>query len=186
MELLEGLGRRLLDRGLGGFLLSLSVLTGTPAHAGGVAFAGTDVPSVFFISKSDDRNQVHYGIRLDSGCRPRGDEPVVAYWKLNERGGETKTLSLLDRLGYAVKRQRLLPNGSLQMEIRGFPRPIDIEASPDGSGGCSASATTSIANRRATLDEIHLLVATFMSVSWIQLSGHDPTTKEQVREKVYP
>jgi hypothetical protein len=53
-----------------------------------VQFAPPDVRSVFFIAKSQNRNQVHYGIRLDRECNPIGTRPVFAYWRMFENQGE--------------------------------------------------------------------------------------------------
>src|SRR5262249_55269738 len=55
----------------------------------------TDVASAVFIAKSQNRNQVHCGGPVAGECRPVGDAPVFAYWRMLENGGQLEPL--LDR-----------------------------------------------------------------------------------------
>jgi hypothetical protein len=67
-------------------VLAATLLLATVAQASGVAVATRAVQSIFFIAKSENKNQVHYGIRLDEACSPAGDSPMFAYWRMLERG----------------------------------------------------------------------------------------------------
>ena len=49
------------------------------AHSTAAA-AAADPSSIFHIDRNKNRNQVHYGVRVDAGCRPVGAEPVYNYW----------------------------------------------------------------------------------------------------------
>ena len=53
--------------------------------------------SVFFITKSENANQVHYGVHLDSQCNIAGAQPVYAYWRMREGGGTPQVEGLLRR-----------------------------------------------------------------------------------------
>lgn len=55
--------------------VALTTLT-SRAPASELRFGANDLQTLFFISKSDDRNRVDYGMRLDSRCAPYGEEPV--------------------------------------------------------------------------------------------------------------
>jgi hypothetical protein len=59
-----------------------------------VRFGANDLPTLFFIAKSDDRNRVDYGMRLDSRCAPYGDEPVFPYWREFEPPPPVRTRSM--------------------------------------------------------------------------------------------
>ena len=68
----------------------VGVSAGGTAQAQGVSFGPNDVQSVFHVSKSQNRNQVHYALRLDQQCRPVGKAPVYGYWKKLEKRGRSK------------------------------------------------------------------------------------------------
>ena len=50
-------------------------------ESGDPAWGPHDIQTVFFFSKSDDKNRVDYGLRLDANCRPVGEEPLFPYWR---------------------------------------------------------------------------------------------------------
>jgi len=63
-------------RVLSGFVGTL--VFSTNSDADGIPFGAFDVPTVFFISKSDDRNRVDYGMRLGPALRPRDGRTGVS------------------------------------------------------------------------------------------------------------
>jgi Domain of unknown function (DUF4833) len=56
------------------------------ALASSVDFGEHDVRSVFPIEKSQNRNQVHYGVHLSEACVPPRDAPVYVYWRELRKG----------------------------------------------------------------------------------------------------
>src|SRR5215471_13225370 len=86
--------------------IAQAALAGTDDSAdtgnGSFAPAPGDIPSVFFIAKSQNRNQVHYGIRLDRSCRPSGERPVFAYWRMLENHGELEPLLPVETTAYGL------------------------------------------------------------------------------------
>ena len=91
-----------------------------------------DVESVFYVAKSENKNQVHYGIALDAWCAPVGDTPVFVYWRMREVGPSV-TESLLPREvpAYGLAEQRVLDRspdgGRVTIALRALPsRPIVI------------------------------------------------------------
>src|SRR5215472_4907849 len=57
-----------------------------PLRSSSVAAEATHVVPLFSISKSENKNQVQYAIRVDDSCAPVGRAPVFAYWRMLERG----------------------------------------------------------------------------------------------------
>src|SRR3954471_2332361 len=103
----------------GRFLLLAAVAT---ASAGAPAAWASELPSAFFISKSENRNQVHYAVAVDASCAPAGDTPVHPYWRLLEEG-PALTSPLLEReqqvYGIASQRvtQRTASGGSIALTL---------------------------------------------------------------------
>jgi hypothetical protein len=125
-----------------------------------VSFGPHDVPTIFFVSKSDDRNRVDYGIRLNARCMPEGDRPIVVYWRTFEGGLEgraTHGLNFVEQLAYGVDVADL-GQGVLRLRVRALPRTIIVSTSRRGSE-CAASATTSIDGAEAELERVHLTLA---------------------------
>src|SRR5579863_5839942 len=48
--------------------------------------SGPHVLPLFSISKSENRNQVQYAVRVDDRCQPLAQSPVFAYWRMLEKG----------------------------------------------------------------------------------------------------
>src|ERR1700709_410946 len=68
---------------IAGALCAVFVVGAPPQVSAGdpVTFGPHDVHSVFHVEKSENQNQVHYGVRLDAACHPQGNSPVFAYWR---------------------------------------------------------------------------------------------------------
>lgn len=54
----------------------------SPARSQSLHFDPHDVTSLFTISKSENKNEVVFGIHLDERCIPVGDAPVFAFWRI--------------------------------------------------------------------------------------------------------
>ena len=67
-------------------VLASLALVAPIAQPAGQEPAARIVRSVFFVAKSENHNEVHYGIALDATCTPAGPAPVFAYWRMRERG----------------------------------------------------------------------------------------------------
>lgn len=130
-----------------------------------VDFDVSDVPTMFFIDKSDDRNRVDYGIRLDETCRPTNDSPVLVYWREFEQGRNgrvTHGLNIFEGPVYGVGSQRVTERrddgASLTIDIRALSsRRIDIVTGHDTTPGrCTARAIANVGGVRAYLERVHL------------------------------
>jgi hypothetical protein len=162
-----------------------------------VVAAGADVPpssdvaSVVFVGKSENRNQVHYGIHLDSHCAPAGDSPVFAYWRMLERGpSATEPLLTREVRAYGLASQSVLSRGpeggSVQVTLFAVPsRPLLFETKVEPNG-CSASAVTTVGGVSAILSSVFVQLRWPFGVSSLTLLGRTIDDGRPVREKLRP
>jgi hypothetical protein len=144
-------------------LATLGLLSITAIAYADVEFGTFDVPTMFFIDKSDDRNRVDYGIRLDAQCHPVGGNPVVVYWREFEngrRGRATHGLNIFEGPVYGVGSSRVVEThdggATLDVTIRAISsRRLRVHTQA-GSGSCDAWVTTAISGIDARLDRVHL------------------------------
>jgi hypothetical protein len=175
---------------LGSLLLAWCALALLPDVARG---QGTpDVASVFFIAKSENRNQVHYGVHLDVSCAPLGRAPAFAYWRMLEHG-PTATEPLLEReIGaYGFADQRVLARdphgGRVEVRLRALPaRPIVITTAAAESGACVAGATTTIGGVPASLTSVYAKLGWPFGVDYLMLSGRGLADGRELRERIRP
>lgn len=153
------------------------------------ALAGNPIGSVFFIAKSENRNQVHYAVLVDGHCRPRGERPVYGYWRDYEDGPDV-TSPLLDReqsaYGLTAPRsiRRAQAGGRVQIGLRGFPdRPLTIETFRV-QDRCRARALTTIAGSPAVLRSIYVELGFLFSIDYVLIRGYRVSDSRPVQEKV--
>ncbi len=149
-------------------LVTTGVALAAPAQAG-------TVPSAFFISKSENKNQVHYSVDVDAQCMPSGSAPVRAYWRDIEDGKVViKPLKGMEEPAYGIKFQRVLKVGDgrqiVEMAVRGLPsRVVHIETkSVDGK--CVAEARAVVKDETVTLVEVFLKIG-FLRVDYARFIG---------------
>jgi hypothetical protein len=163
-----------------------------PAAAHGQAaptFDANDVATVFRITKSENRNQVHYGIRLDARCFPEGDAPVVGYWRDLEKGPKVVNPLLgREQPAYGIERQRVVPAAGgkglaeVSLTLRAMPkRPVTIRIRREPDGRCTARAEMRIASRDSVLERVHAVVG-FLVVKSLTLHGRALDTGLPVEE----
>ncbi len=151
--------------------------------------APTDIASAFFIAKSQNRNQVHYGVHVDRECRPVGDAPIFAYWRMLENGGELEPL--LDRevpyygLGDDQKVELSPTGSSIRVNLRALPeRPVVVTLTRTKSG-CQATAATTIAGSEAQLTFVYVRLAWLLGVDYLLLRGHRADNGTSIEEVVH-
>jgi hypothetical protein len=148
------------------------------------------VPSVFFIAKSENKNQVHYGVHVDAQCVPAGAAPVFAYWRMLERGPQA-TEPLLDREvpAYGVAEQRVIERradgGRVVLRLRALAdRIIEIDTSSSPEGGCLATATTYIGGVPAVLSSVFAQLRWPFGVDHLLITGRAIDGGRALRERV--
>ena len=142
---------------------------------------------VFFVAKSENRNQVHYGVRLDRACRPAGETPVFPYWRMFERGPlATEPLLAVEQPAYGVAQrvvERTDLGGSVLVTLNALPkRPIVIESTAVGTT-CTANARVAIGGVPATLASVFVQLRWPFGVDSLLLSGR-ASDGHAVRERI--
>lgn len=147
------------------------------------ARADGTLTSVLFVSKSENKNQVHYGVHLDDHCAFSSGTPVFAYWRMLERGpNATEPLLPREQRGYGIAKQEVAGD-TVRVTLRALPtRPITIHVSRAPDGTCTASAQTVIAGVLAKLFNVHIALG-FLRVDHLLLTGW-AATGQVVRERL--
>lgn len=171
--------------------LAIVVLAAPDARANDPAFGAYDIPTVFFINKSDDKNRVDYAIRLDHRCAPASDEAVFPYWREFEKAPPVRThsLGIFEYVAYGVSEQRITrfqpAGGQDDIRLKPYARPIAITTSRAADGRCTSTARTTIAGvPGAVLQSIYVKLAGFMSVSYVLVRGRHPRTGAPLEERI--
>jgi hypothetical protein len=151
---------------------------------------GRDVASIFHVAKSENRNQVHYGIHLDGDCAPVGPEPVFAYWRMLEHGpSATEPLLSREVRAYGFASQRVLERGPgggrVMVTLHALPgRPIVISSSAAGDGTCTAVAVTSVDKVPAALSSVFVQLRWPFGVSYLRIAGRSVVDGRKLEETV--
>lgn len=175
---------------LGALVAGLTCASPAGASTAAMVFGPNDVPTVFFISKSDDRNRVDYGLRLDASCVPVDDDAVIVYWREFEKAPPVRThpLSLLEYVPYGVAEQHRVqrtPTGAeYALRLKQLDRRIVILTRREQDGSCSATATTVVKGTRAQLVSVYAKLAGVMSVEYIDIHGKDLETGAPLSERI--
>jgi hypothetical protein len=175
---------------LGAVVAGVTLAKAPPAHAAEVVFGPNDVPTVFFISKSDDKNRVDYGIRLDARCAPVDDDALIVYWREFEKAPPVRThpLSMLEYIPYGIAEQhrvqRASSGGDYTLRLKQFGRPIVILTQKAPDGRCSAKARSTVNGAKAELLSVYAKLAGVLSVDYIDLFGKDLETGAPLTERI--
>ena len=160
-------------------LCSGALLAAPISHADGdgPSFGPHDVHSVFHVEKSENQNQVHYGIRLDAECRPLGKTPVFAYWKRLKKGVrvDEPLVGAGVRLYGASDAQTVLVSasgGHVEMYVKALKRlSVDIRVLKT-KDGCRATPSVMLSGERAVLLHAYLQLGRFgLTVKYVDVVG---------------
>jgi len=170
--------------------VGLVLLVAACAGRSPAELAQRDVATVFFISKSDDRNRVDYGMRLDSHCVPLAGA-VFPYWHEFEPDEHTHALGAFEDRAYGIAEQRLLARRSDGAEyfvkLKQLDRPITITTSKASDGRCTAVAHTKIDNvGAAEFSDAFAQLGGFLSVDYVEVHGRDARTGTRLAERIKP
>jgi hypothetical protein len=178
---------------LGAFLVA-GVSGTSPVRAEEPKIYRFDVPTVFYISKSDDHNRVDYGIHLDERCVPTSDDAMFLYWREFEHAPPVRvhTLGAFEFIPYGISEQRTTrrtPTGAVYfVRLRQFKQtPVEIIAAKGPDGRCTTQARTTINGRPAELYFVYVqLGATIITptVDFVDVHGRDLETGQEVTERI--
>jgi hypothetical protein len=155
-------------------------------------FGPFDVQTVFYISKSNDKDRVDYGMRLDQHCAPIGDNSVFPYWRELQNAPPVRShpLKYFQYMAYGFSEQRVLAKsragGKYLIRLKQVDRPIVIVTEQDENRHCTASAYVKVQGLDTRLEYIFAKVAGVMSVDYVDVHAVDPTTGRELVERLTP
>jgi hypothetical protein len=170
-------------------ILSSLALVAPLARPAGPEPIDRSVRSVFFVAKSENRNEVHYGIALDSACAPLGPAPVFAYWRMRERGPlATEPLLSREVPAYGIAEPQRIERGErggrVVFRLNALPRraiAIDVAQGPEG---CTATASVFIGGTAAALTSVFVQLRWPFGVDYMVLSGLAGADRRLVSERL--
>lgn len=141
----------------------------------GPALAGTP-ESVFHIDRNKNRNEVHYGVRVDAECRPQSLEPVYNYWLRREKDPPVvEPLRYLQQAAYGFQKQHIEQDGRIEVRLRALPdRQLVIRVTPV-DGKCKTETFMEINGKQAYLEKVFVFAEEGLllpTVRYIELFGH--------------
>jgi hypothetical protein len=156
-------------------------------------FGPFDVQTVFYISKSNDKDRVDYGMRLDQHCAPVGDSAVFPYWRELQHAPPVRShpITFFQYAAYGFSEQRPLEKtntgGKYLVQLKQVNRPIVIVTQQGPDSQCIATAYTRVqAVEGARLEYIFAKVAGLMSVDYLDVHGIDTKTVQALVERLSP
>jgi hypothetical protein len=166
-----------------GFLLALA-FSFAPTMAD--ADATTDL-ALFSISKSENRNQVRYAVRVDSECRPVGEAPVHAYWQNLEQGPtNTSPLLWMEQRAYGLSSQQIESADQVRVRLRALPERAIVVHTARSGNSCVAQAATTVAALPVSMYNVHARLRRIFGVESITLSGRRLDNGAIVQETLKP
>jgi hypothetical protein len=158
---------------------AIAIATGSRSVRGDEPFGlvPTDVSSAFFIAKSQNRNQVHYGVHVDRNCRPVGDAPVFAYWRMLEKRGQLEPLLDREVPAYGLREDQRVEvtnpgRTTIRVSLRALPeRPLRLTVART-EAGCQATTATTIAGTDAQLKFVYVRLAWLLGIDYLLLRGN--------------
>jgi hypothetical protein len=162
-------------------VIALAVITlfaASAEGAAGLSFGPYDVRSVFHVAKSENMNQVHYAVRLDGSCHPRGSKPVFAYWRRTRGHGYFDApLTGMGSFVYGASDDQIVKaaaSGSrVEFYVKALQRvriEVEIRKTPNG---CESDSFTSLRGARMRLSHAFVQLGGFANrVRWVDLVGY--------------
>src|SRR4029077_1783951 len=114
-----------------------------------------ELPSVMVISKSSNKNEVHYAAYVDADCAPATRAPIHPYWRMLERGPNvTESLSRAELAVLGIARQEV-SGDAIHFVVNGLTTKTFVAHTARGEGGaCTSWVSTTIAGADAKVVRI--------------------------------
>ena len=151
----------------------------------------SDVATVFYIAKSDDRNRVDYGIHLGSDCQPAGDAPLFAYWHRFEPNQPVYgALSDLDHRAYGIRSQRVVErtdHGSwVELILAALPHERILVLTVRQGDQCVARARARVGGKEVLIGHVFVQLGGLLGVDHLMVIGEDVATGHVSRTRMAP
>jgi len=147
-----------------------------------------DPKSVFLVAKSENKNQVHYGVKLDEACHVVDDRPLYGYWRMLENEGQIEPILSREVRAYGIDpAQRVEKSGdvtTIYARMNAIPDRVLRVTVTRAAGRCEARATMSIAGAEANLRLIYIRLAWPFGVDYILLRGSRMIDGRPIEEKI--
>ncbi len=175
-----------LQRALPGLLAATLAVSGSTGAQAASRVPGFAVPDALIISKSSNKNQVHYAVQVDASCAPAGPEPVSPYWRMLERGPDAiEGLTSSEKRVLGVERQTVR-DGAVDIALGAVPgRILTIHTWRAADGRCASAVDTTVAGVPARVAGVYVKQRFFGSIAYVQLSGIS-ATGSPVQERIQP
>ena len=168
--------------------LAVLVAIATNVRSGLADPGARDLNSVFLVAKSENKNQVHYGVHVDQECNVVGANPLYGYWRMLEKKGEIEPMLSREIRAYGIDPvQRIEKAGNvttIHTRLNAIPDRLLRVTVTRTPAGCAADATMSIAGADARLRLIYVRIGWMFSVDYILLRGSRPPDGHTVEEKI--
>ncbi len=157
-------------------VITLAGMVALPALSAEQALGPRGTDSTFYISRSENRNQVHYGVRVGEDCRPVGTSPAYVYWRMLEKGpSETEPLLGVEGPVYGLEDAQEVVSGPegwrVRVKLRSFPdRQIEIAVSQE-NGVCTTRAWTKVGSSVSQLNYIYVKTHWPFGIDYVRISG---------------
>ena len=162
------------------------IVTGRSGFADPVA--PSSLNSVFLVAKSENRNQVHYGVHVDQDCQVTGARPLYGYWRMLEKNGAIEPMLSREIRAYGIDPvQRIEKNGettTIETRLNAIPDRLLRVTVARKDGACSAEASMVIAGGDARLRLIYVRIGWAFGVDYILLRGSRRPDGRTVEEKI--
>jgi hypothetical protein len=140
---------------------------------------------LFYIERNKNANIVIYEAQVESDGSLRSEDPVIAYWLMNEEDGHRQDLNRFERKRAYGFDSELLAKDSVLLELKADIK-RDVVVSRVGD---NFKAVTIIEGKKASLDRIYIMAdeSGFRpDVQYLELFGKDLYTEEDLYEKSLP
>lgn len=165
-------------------LAALTVLLTSTATASG-AMQTPELPTVMVVTKSDNRNELHYGVVVDDACAPKGNTPLQPYWLMVEKGPHrTEPLSNREASLLGITHQEVDGN-HVRFVVNAMPeRAFTAQLDHAANGTCTSSVDSIVAGVPARIVSVYAKLG-FLSVDYVELTGR-ANDGRIVQERVHP
>jgi hypothetical protein len=147
-----------------------------------------DPKSVFLVAKSENKNQVHYAVRVDDACNVMGTAPLYGYWRMLENKGEIEPILSREVRAYGLDPvQRVEKAGdatTIYARMNALPDRLLRVTVTRTEGRCEARAAMSIAGTDAQLRLVYIRLSWPFGVDYILLRGSRLSDGHSVEEKI--
>ncbi len=168
-------------------LLALALVVPDVSFADEVEMGPYDVPSLFHIAKSENRNEVHFAARLDAQCALREDDGVEAYWRDREISeSATADLLFIERPAYDLDDLDRVGPYRARFVLRALPqRKFELEVSRKEDGRCSARAITTVGGEPARIRRVYVQLSGW-SIDYLIIQANRLRDGALIEELVKP